>query len=139
MIIQDIKALKTRPVELRKFGLTVGGVFLLLGIWCRMRGKLHYLPLLVPGAVLVLLGAVIPRTLKFIYIAWMSLAFVLGSLVSTVLLTVFYYGVLTPIGWIARLAGKDFLRRQFDPQARTYWLRRDGTTERGMRDYEQQF
>ena len=140
MIRNEIRALKTGPAELRKFGLMVGGVLLLLDLcffW--WRGKPHWLPALVPGIALTLIGAALPRALKFIYIAWMSLAFILGWTVSTVLLTVFYYAVVTPIGLIARLLGNDFLRRRFDPLATTYWVKRDGVARRETRNYEQQF
>jgi hypothetical protein len=32
--------------------------------------------------------------------------------------------VITPVGLLARLAGKDFLRLKFDPAAPTYWIER---------------
>ena len=54
----------------------------------------------------MLLGAVWPRALKWVYIAWMTLALVLGLVVSTVLLTVFYYAVVTPIGLLAPLSAR---------------------------------
>src|SRR5438874_12854631 len=113
MIRDEIKNLKSSPGDLRKFGLTVGSVFLLLGLWFAWRGKSIFPWLLAPGAGLLLLGAAVPRALKSVYIGWMTFALVLGLIVSTTLLTLFYYLVLTPIGLIARLAGKDFLNRPF--------------------------
>ena len=44
--------------------------------------------------VLVLFGFVAPRALEIVYIAWMSLAFTMGLLVSTVALTLFYFNYL---------------------------------------------
>ena len=93
MIREEIKSLRTGERELRKFGLTVGGVFALLGCWFWWRGKTHFPCFLVPGGLLMLLGALVPRALKFIYIGWMSLAFILGIAVSTALLTLFFYMV----------------------------------------------
>src|SRR5437588_2128412 len=110
MILEDIKSLKTGPRELRKFGLLVGGVFTVLGLLWLVRGKPHYPWALVPGVLLVALGVILPRALKYIYIAWMSVAVVLGFIVSNVLLTLFFVVVITPIGLIARLSGTDFLR-----------------------------
>ena len=42
----------------------------------------------------MLFGFVAPRALEIVYIAWMSLAFTMGLLVSTVVLTLFYFNYL---------------------------------------------
>ena len=139
MIREEIRTLKTGERELRKFGLTVGGALALLGLWFWWRGKTHFPCFLVPGGLLMLLGALVPRALKFIYIGWMSLAFILGIAVSTALLTLFFYLIVTPIGLISRLAGRDFLNRKFDRDATTYWIRRDRSSSAQTRNYEQQF
>src|SRR5262245_2590082 len=110
MILEDIKQLKTGPRELRNFGWLVGGVFAALGVFFLFRGKPAYPWFLVPGGVLVFFGTIYPRALKESYIVWMSLAFVLGFIVSNVILTLFFFLVITPIGLAARLLGKDFLR-----------------------------
>ena len=138
MIREEIKSLKTGARDLRKFGLTVGGVLALLGCWFWWRGKTHFPYFLVPG-VLLLLGALIPRALKFVYIGWMSLAFILGFAVSATLLTLLFYLIVTPIGLISRLAGRDFLNRKFDRNAATYWIKRDRSSSGQTRNYEQQF
>src|SRR6266576_4154217 len=110
MLGEDIKGLlKATPRDLRKFGMMVGGVFCVLGLWFHLRHKPFYWYVLVPGVLLVVLGAVLPYSLKWIYVGWMTLAMVLGGIVSTVLLTLLFSFVVTPIGLVARLAGKDFL------------------------------
>jgi Saxitoxin biosynthesis operon protein SxtJ len=139
MIRVEIKRLKTGAPELRKFGLMIGGVFALLGCWFWWRGKTHFAYFLVPGVLLTLLGALVPRVLKLIYIGWMSLAFILGFAVSTTLLTLFFYLIVTPVGLIARLAGRDFLNRKFDRRTTTYWIKRDRSSSAQTRNYEQQF
>src|SRR5881397_3046119 len=112
VIREELKHLKTEPRELRKFGLMVGGVLLLLGFWFVFRHKPWHAWSWTPGALLLLLGILAPRVLKHIYLGWMTLAFVLGFIVSTILLTIFFYVVVTPIGLVARLCGKDFLERK---------------------------
>lgn len=136
MLLEDLKQLKTGQRELRNFGLLVGGVFLALGFL--LRHKPWYPWLLAPGAVLMLGGAVLPRALKPVYIVWMSLALVLGFVVSHVVLTLFFFLVITPVGLVARLAGKDFLRLKLDPKASTYWIPRPPRTP-GQKPYERQF
>jgi hypothetical protein len=138
MIFDDIKSLKTGPRELRKFGLLVGGVFTVLGLLWLLRHKPHYPWLLTPGVVLIVLGTVVPKTLKPVYMAWMSVGVVLGFIVSNVLLTLFFFVVITPIGLVARLSGKDFLRLKLDRAAKTYWLPRP-KRETDASQYERQF
>ena len=103
MIREEIRQLETGKRELRKFGLLVGAVFTLLGVWFWWRGKGRYPYFLAPGAVLVVLGTVAPRVLRLIYVGWMSLAFLLGFAVSNILLTLFFYVIVTPVGLLARL------------------------------------
>ena len=138
MILNDFKELKTGTRELRNFGLLVGGVFSVLGLLFLARGKAVFPWLLTPGLLLIILGAIAPRTLKYIYLGWMGLALVLGFVVSHVILTVFFFLVITPIGLIARLAGKDFLRLKLDRHAKSYWIPREHG-RKVVEDYERQF
>jgi hypothetical protein len=138
MIRQELQSLPCTRRELRNFGLLVGGIFLLLSAWYFYRHKPAAPYLLIPGAPLFLLGALAPRVLRKPYLAWMALGLVLGLIVGTILLTVFYYTVVTLIGGVARLTGHDFMHRKFDPKAATYWTRRPATDLRPER-LERQF
>ena len=137
-IREDIKQLKTSARDLRKFGLMVGGVFAVLGGLMLLRHKAHYPYFLWPGAVLVLFGAILPRALKWIYIAWMSVAFVLGFVMAHVILTLLFFLVITPIGLVARLMGKDFLSLKLDRAAKSYWIPRE-KKPKSAADYSRQF
>ncbi|HWI55852.1 MAG TPA: SxtJ family membrane protein [Bacillota bacterium] len=139
MIGEDIKQLKTGKRELRHFGLLVGAVLAGLGLLWLVRGRAHALPLLLPGVALLTAGLFFPKALKPLYIGWMTLAIVLGFIVSHVILTVFFFLVITPIGWVSRLCKKDFLRLKLDRQAPTYWVPRPNRRPKAPREYEQQF
>lgn len=86
-------------------------MFLLLGGWFLFRNKPAGPYFLTPGVLLVVFGLVAPRSLKIAYIAWMSLAFIIGLLVSAVVVTIFYFLVITPIG-----IGGDYLARTSFPK-----------------------
>ncbi len=139
MIREEIKQLKTGTRELRNFGLLVGVVFAALGLLFWLRGKAHYPYFLVPSILLLLLGAAFPTALKYVYIAWMCLAIVLGFIVSSVILTLFFVLVITPIGLAARLFGKDFLRLKLDRRETTYWITRKSRRPQSPAEYGQQF
>jgi hypothetical protein len=140
MLREEIKALKSAtPRELRKFGLMVGGVFTLLALFFLWRHKLWWWWLLVPGVPLVLCGSLLPLGLRWVYVGWMTLAMVLGAVVSTVMLTFLFFFVVTPLGLLARLAGKDFLNRTLQPHAATYWISRDASRPKQKHEHERQF
>jgi|CXWL01.1.fsa_nt_gi hypothetical protein len=110
--------------DLRKFGLTVGGIFLLLGTLSRWRG--HHTPPLVfwtVGTALVVPGAVAPRILGPVERGWMRFAEVLGHFNARVILTVIYYLVVTPIGIVMRRFRDPLDRTLVDGRA-SEWLPR---------------
>ena len=137
-IKDDIKQLKTSDRDLRKFGLLVGGVFALLGLLFLWRHKTHWPFFLWPGGVLIAAGIIVPRALKWIYIGWMSLALVLGFVMAHVILTLFFFLIITPIGLVARLFGQDFLRLKLDRASKSYWIPREKKAST-PEDYERQF
>jgi hypothetical protein len=139
MIREEIRQLRTGPAELRKFGLLVGFAFAVLAAWLGWRGKAAYPFLAIPGGLLIVTGLFFPKGLRTVFIGWMSLAFVLGLVVSTLLLTLFFYFVLTPVGLVARLVGNDFLMRKFEPQSQSYWIMRKAPGRKSKESYEQQF
>jgi len=139
MIREEIRELKTGIRELRNFGLLVGAVLVALGLLFLLRGKARYPYFLAPGILLLALGAVFPKGLRYTYVAWMCLAIVLGFIVSTVILTLFFILVITPIGLTARLLGKDFLRLKLDRRGSTYWISRKSRPPRSPAEYGQQF
>lgn len=94
-------------------------MFLLLGGWFLFRNKPAGPYFLTPGVLLVVFGLVAPRSLKIAYIAWMSLAFIIGLLVSAVVVTIFTFGHHPYRDW-GRLFGKDFLSEKLAPNATSY-------------------
>jgi hypothetical protein len=97
----------------RSFGLTVGFAFCALAALLLWRGHVLRAEVAgVTGAVLVILGLIRPALLKHPAAAWMRLAHVLGYVNSRIILTVLFALVLTPMGLLWRLVGKDPLARR---------------------------
>jgi hypothetical protein len=108
----------------RKFGLSVGGVLLLFaGIAAWRSHPTLAAVLAVPAAALVLGGLVAPAALVPVERRWMAAAAVLGAFNTRILLTVAYYLVITPVGLILRVAGRDPLDRRLH-SGPSYWTRR---------------
>ena len=77
----------------------------------------------------VLLCLIRPRWFRAFYRAGMTVSWAIGQVVSTILLVVFYLLVLTPIGILARIFGKDWLKTKRDPRTITYWLPTKSNTQ----------
>lgn len=97
--------------ESRKFGLTVGGLFLAIALWPLLwSGSEPRVWALAVGAVLVLAGWLAPRVLAPAQRGWLALGHALGWINTRIILGIFFYGILTPMGLAARALGKDFMR-----------------------------
>ena len=62
----------------------------------------------------------------------------MGLVVTRVILTVLFYGVITPISLLGRLCGKRFLDVRIDKARATYWEERPPRQE-GVEQYEKQY
>lgn len=106
----------------REFGLIVGAVFSLLGLWWIYRGKFFSAAsvLIVAGAALVFLGAVAPGLLVVPRKLWLKLAEALAYVSSRIILALIFFLVLTPIGVIKRALGWDPLQRR-SGSSESFW------------------
>jgi len=59
---------------------------------------------------------------RIIYLSLILVTFPIGYAVSFVLLAAFYFLLLTPLGLLFRLFGRDPLGRKFDPATDSYWI-----------------
>ena len=138
MILEEIKSIKESKEDLRKFGYTVGGALIVIGGLLFWLGKASYIYFAVPGILLILGGLIDPQILRPLNKVWMTLAILLGWVMTRVILTTLFYLVITPIGLIAKLARKDFLNLKIDKQEESYWVKRERKSFKPI-DYERQF
>jgi drug/metabolite transporter (DMT)-like permease len=123
------------PAEGRKFGLVVGGAFLLLALllWRRT----HVTAATVAGAVGVALflgGLAVPGQLGPVYRAWMGLAKAISKVTTPIVMSIIFFLVLTPAGFLVRLFGH---RPLTHPRgAGTYWHSRPEGSRRGAMDHQ---
>ena len=124
--------------EARKATLVVAGVLILFAAWNVWKDRpTVYLTLAGLGVMLALVGLLWPRGAQAFDRAWMLLAGVLGYVNSRILLSVMFYGVITPYGWVMRLFGRNVLNRR-GPAAETYWVPRKRTRQMPA-GFERQF
>ena len=73
------------------------------------------------GAVIFALGLVSDRLIRPVFVVLTLITLPIGLALSFIVMAVFYYGVLTPVGLVCRLVGRDPLRRKWERDAKTYW------------------
>jgi Saxitoxin biosynthesis operon protein SxtJ len=115
--------LKRRASD-RSFGLVIGAVFLLLAADLWWHGNGHAPFYAVAGVAIGLLALVAPRTLKLPNWIWTQFGLILHRLMSPVIISILFFLVITPIGWLMRLSGQRPLSLKFDDSAKSYWVNR---------------
>lgn len=138
MVIEEIRNIKSGKSQLRQFGIAVGIALGLLGLLLFLRQKEYYPYFLILSFVFLLLGLAMPFFLKPLQKIWMSLAILIGWFVTRIILIILFYVVVTPIGILARLWGKDFLDIKFDKNMDGYWIAR-APIKSDKRSYENQY
>ena len=122
----DKRTLKTFGfIALAGFGLLAGIIYWRNGLFGLDFGRAAG-PVSGVLGILALLSAVCslfaPSANRPLYVALVLLTYPIGFVLSHVFLGLVFFGVLTPVGLVFRLRGRDSLKRRFDPQAKTYWV-----------------
>jgi hypothetical protein len=121
--------------EGRKFGLLVGGAFLVLGVLLWRRTHLTGAAVaLVLACGLIAGGLAAPTRLGPIYRGWMTLALAISKVTTPIIMGVIFFLVFTPAGILARLLGHRPLSRSRD--AATYWQSRAEGSRRGAMEHQ---
>jgi hypothetical protein len=66
-------------------------------------------------------GLVRPNSIRWLFVGWMIAAFPIGWVISQVVLAVCFYVILTPVGLVFRLMGRDVLNLKPHRQTNSYW------------------
>jgi ABC-type uncharacterized transport system permease subunit len=81
--------------------------------------------LLAVAASVPLAGAFGQKIPRLAYVGLSYATYPVGFVASYVVLALVYFLVVTPIGLVMRLLGRDPLSRTFDPRAQSYWIARN--------------
>ena len=55
---------------------------------------------------------------------WFKFGMILGALVAPIVMEFIFFLVVTPIGLVMRIMGKDLLNIKYDTKKNTYWINR---------------
>ena len=125
---------------LRQFGLIA------LCASCILAGLLYFvkglalkwtLTIVAFGIVVFVVSLVSLKAVKLIYLSMIYLTFPIGLVVSFVIMAVFYYLILTPVGLVFKILNRDLMYRKLDRSAKSYWV--PHKQPKNMKRYFQQF
>ena len=136
-MLEEMKNIKSGKSDLRKFGITIGIILIIISAFLFWKEKESFQIFFSIGAFLCIFGVVIPVILKPIYWIWMIFATILGWIMTRVILSILFYMILTPVGLILRIFGKQFIELKWITKNSTYWNYRSDKPEKG--NYEKQF
>ena len=123
-MIEELKSIKSDKSELRKFGITMAIALAVIGAFFLWRGKPVYVYLFIISPFFLIFALLIPVILYPIQMIWMGIAVVMGFFMSRLILMILFYLIITPIGLVLRLFGKDFLNAKFRDRKDSYWIMR---------------
>ena len=122
--------------EIRKFGLIA---FLLFGCLCTISIWREKAIIVYFFGTLSLLGMglfLFPLPLSRLYEGWLKIAHILGRIITTLILTLAYYLVITPSALIKRLFGARPLPIKPDKLISSYWVDRTEPCQSKERYYK---
>ena len=117
----------------RNFGLVFFIIFLIVSLWpLTYEGPIRIWTVII-SLVFLILGLMNSKLLTPLNKLWFKFGIILGAIVAPVVMGVVFFLVVTPIGLVMKIMGRDLLNKKYDKKKRTYWIKRDtsiGTMKR---------
>ena len=105
----------------RSFGTVFFVVFLLIGLYPLYYGGEIRIWSIIFSSIFLILGLLNSNILTPLNKLWFKFGIYLGKLVSPLILGIIFFLVVTPIGLIMKLLGKDVLKLKYNND-RSYWI-----------------
>lgn len=124
--------------EWRKFGVGLSIILAVLAILQLVMSNESGWYTATVAVTVFIVALLIPYLLKPLFILFTYVGFVMGWVMTRLILIILFYLVLTPVSLTAKLLGKSFLALKTDQSRESYW--EDISQERRERiEYERQF
>jgi zinc transporter ZupT len=111
--------------ELRNFAIAalIASAVISLLLYVLKGLAIHWAAIIFAAGFIIFLSSLVSTKItRIIYLGLILVTFPIGYVVSFILLSSFYFLLLTPLGLLFRLIGRDPLCRKFDSNVKSYWL-----------------
>ena len=109
----------------RSFGIVFFVVFLLIALYPLTYGGEIRIWSLIISIIFLTLGLLNSKILAPLNKIWFKFGILLGKIVSPLIMGIIFFLVVTPIGFIMRLLGKDVLNLKYNKN-KSYWIEKSG-------------
>jgi hypothetical protein len=107
----------------KSFGILFFVVFFIYGIWPVLSSNELRIWSLIISAVFLVLGLFSSKLLEPLSFAWIKLGEMLGKIIAPFVMGGVYFFIITPVGLLMRLIGKDLLKMKISKN-NSYWIKR---------------
>ncbi len=109
----------------RSFGIVFFVVFFLVAVYPLIHNEEIRIWSLIISIIFLILGLINSRILDPLNKLWFKFGILLGKIVSPIIMGIIFFLVVTPIGFIMRILGKDLLNLKFN-RNKSYWIEKNG-------------
>ena len=109
----------------RSFGVVFFIVFLLIALYPLLNNNEFRLWSLIISVIFLILGILNSKILTPLNKIWFKFGLLLGKIISPIIMGVIFFLVVTPIGFIMKLLGKDLINLKFNNE-KSYWIEKSG-------------
>ena len=112
----------------RNFGLVFFFIFLVVSIWPLTHNESPRIWSAIISLAFLILVLTRSKLLTPLNRLWAKFGIILGSIIAPIVMGVVFFLVITPIGLVMKIIGKDLLSINYDKKKETYWVKRDKPT-----------
>ena len=109
----------------KSFGVVFFIVFLIIGTYPLLSQNDVRLWSLIISIIFLILGLLNSNILNPLNKLWFKFGIFLGKIISPLIMGIIFFLVVTPIGFIMRLLGKDILNLKYN-ENKSYWIEKKG-------------
>ena len=107
----------------KSFGILFFIIFLLIALWPLLNSEFIRMWALGIASIFLVLGFINSKILTPVKKSWIKLGEILGKIIAPIVMGLIYFLIITPIGLLMRLVGKDVLNLKFNKND-SYWIKR---------------
>tara|TARA_B100001741_G_scaffold309246_1_gene306610 strand:+ start:814 stop:1206 length:393 start_codon:yes stop_codon:yes gene_type:complete len=108
----------------KSFGIVFFIFFLIIALWPLMNDGEIRIWSIILALLFLILGLINSKILTPLHRLWIKLGYFLGYFVSPIIMGMIFFLIISPVGIIMRLFGKDTLMKKYSKKS-TYWIQRE--------------
>ena len=109
----------------RNFGFVFFIVFLIISLWpLQHEGQIRIWSIVI-SLIFLILSLMNSKLLTPLNQLWSGFGLLLGNIVAPIVMGLVFFLVVTPVGIVMRILGKDLIRKKLNKNNKSYWIKRE--------------